>query len=119
VREVRKAQGKAAAHKARVKAVSGPARSKKSQKRLDHKARMMEKDAAGKAAAAGGGDAAMVEAAGVARSAGVAVGRKQKLKIVRKQRRGSSGKGSGSGSGGTAADTATETAGGEPEGMQE
>ena len=53
VREVRKRQGKAQQHKARMAAVTGAARSKKSQRRIDHKLRMMEKDAEAKAAGGG------------------------------------------------------------------
>lgn len=87
IRIVRKAQGKAQQHKLeRVKGVSGAARSKKKQKRLEHRARML--------AASPVGEAMAVEGAGGAGGRkGVAVGRKQKkLKLAP---RGSKAKGGG------------------------
>jgi hypothetical protein len=106
VRAVRKALGKAQQHKALVKAVSGPARSKKTQRRMEHKARMMDKDAE-LAAAQAGGDTAMAEAAAVVRAAGVAVGKKkQRVKLASRK-------------GGAKAGAAAAKGAAEPEGMQE
>ncbi|KIY99011.1 hypothetical protein MNEG_8953 [Monoraphidium neglectum] len=79
IREVRKAQGKAQKHKEMVKAVSGPARSKKTQKRLAHKAKMLERHIqeteAGQAAGDGAEAAAAVSGA-PAGAAAAAAGKK-------------------------------------------
>lgn len=88
MREKRKAQGKAEKHKQLMKAVSGAARSKKSQKRIAHRARMLQKDAEAEAAGADagaaeqiqrGGDATMAEI-GKAVAAGAKKGRARKRK---------------------------------------
>jgi hypothetical protein len=113
VRVVRKAQGKAKTHKeSRIKAVSGAARSKKSQKRIDHRARMLAAEPA--APAAGGGNEAMGDAAAAAAGAAAAAAGKKA-----RRRRAPKKAARGGGAAAAATTAAAAAAGGGGEGMQE